>query len=198
MTNIRAHRHKTNQRPSRYPSCKGHIQLKMQLHPEHLEQIRQFFSPDSITMSLGFPLASPLLCQRCIEMTSTMSGLKELASKEGYKHLFLQELIESAKNGCPLCIFLHRSHESDLFPDAYVRVFARCPILQEHEAEAFKIQSESKGHPFEVSKLNYLRSALLDDEVKLDSKEYNPRLARMGSFSYFHCFTSAGTFVLLS
>jgi len=150
-------------------------------------------------MASKYPQVSPLLCDTCVDITSTMSGLKALASRDGFRHLSLQELIESANNGCPFCKFLRRTHNSDSHPEAYLRIFTRCPIPQSYEAEAFKIQSESKGHPFNVASLKSLWGALWNDSIdseKLATLDYNytSKLTSLGSFSLFLCFTSAGMF----
>ena len=142
-------------------------------------------------MSSKFPQASPLLYKKCIDMTSTMPGIKALASKEGYTHLLLSKLIQSAYNGCPLCKFLRRNQQSDSYPDAHILVFPRYPILQKREAEEFRIQSESIGHPFEIAKLETLISALWDENVNFRINRlqtcFNTHPAwRLLSFCLFH------------
>jgi hypothetical protein len=45
-------------------------------------------------------------CERCLVMTSSLDGLKALASTEGYAYHSYKDLHESALSGCPLCILL--------------------------------------------------------------------------------------------
>lgn len=109
------------------------------------------------------PRSSALLCGRCQQMTATLSGLRALVSTEGYKHLLVEEIWKSAGLGCPLCIIL-RSNRYSSHPKANIRFFSRCGRFSV-SVEKDRIQSESKGHPFEIAKLEYLHAEAWDDNV---------------------------------
>lgn len=47
-------------------------------------------------------------CDLCLSMTSTVEGLRDLVSEEGYKHSREVEIIKSAARGCPCCDILRR------------------------------------------------------------------------------------------
>jgi hypothetical protein len=104
-------------------------------------------------------------------MTSTLEGLRELASREGYKHLSVEEIHKSAASGCPFCAILKNNHKRNPHPAAYVRVFPRRPMLQDHKVEKYKLQSESTGHLFAIAKLGDLHSTVWDHSVDLDTIE---------------------------
>jgi hypothetical protein len=103
---------------------------------------------------------STLLCEWCTRMISTLDGLRELASREGYIQLLVEEIHKSAALGCPFCAILKNNHKRSPHPAAYVRVFPRRPMLQDHEVEKYKLQSESTGHPFAIAKLDDLHSTV--------------------------------------
>jgi hypothetical protein len=60
-------------------------------------------------------------------MTSTVQGLQDLVSEEGYKHLDRGALAESAKLGCPLCILM-RTYSGISY--LRTRVFAELEIIE--------------------------------------------------------------------
>lgn len=123
-------------------------------------------------------------------MTATLSGLKAIASKEGYKHLLMEEIYKSADLGCQLCSILRKNHSYIPHPKAYIRIFPRNPLfLSECNAEKYRIQSESKGHPFEIAKLEFLYTAIWDDNVKPETKPW-----MFGNIPSHYVFTGAGMY----
>ncbi len=79
--------------------------------PDHAEWVPayQVDGSDSIPTS---PLQSFLaswpakLCLKCASMTSTMEGLGDMLSKEGYLHHRRRGLEESVAWGCELCVLI--------------------------------------------------------------------------------------------
>jgi hypothetical protein len=98
-------------------------------------------------------------------MTSTLEGLKQLASKEGYRHLNIDEMYASASQGCALCCILRDERPESNIPGRYTQFYVRYPILQERDKDDFKLQTETNGHPFEVAKLKSLRNYMCGDPV---------------------------------
>jgi len=146
------------------------------------------------------------MCERCTQMTTTLSGLQSLASKEGYKHSFVEEIHKSADRGCPLCIVLrdtlrlnynhHIKGQIRIFPRspmtqyvarAYRRIFPRDPISTQYTVPDWVIQSGSQGHPFEIAKLTELRTVVCDANVNAERENW-----KVGFGSKLLPFTSAG------
>jgi hypothetical protein len=139
------------------------------------------------------------LCTKCYAMTSSLDGLRQLASKQGYKHLSVEEMDASATQGCPFCIILRNIHKKSLHSDAYIRIFCRNVVLQDHEVRNYQIQAKSAGHPFELAKLDYLQSVVWDDDLDIDllvSRDYSEisKLHRVKSNrgDYLYPFTAEG------
>jgi hypothetical protein len=62
-------------------------------------------------------------CKRCVAMTSTLDGLRQLASADGYGHFDVADLHRSATNGCSCCsllygLYIHHIEPSDSKLDA--------------------------------------------------------------------------------
>jgi len=62
-------------------------------------------------------------CKRCVAMTSTFDGLRQLASADGYRHFDVADLHRSATNGCSCCsllygLYIHHVEPSDSNLDA--------------------------------------------------------------------------------
>lgn len=86
------------------------------------------------------------LCEQCLVMTSTLDGLKALASTEGYAHHSYKGLHESTLSGCPLCIVLRSTGFTKFSPQTKsrkrVRVFATPrPSNDSCEPSIFSIQA---------------------------------------------------------
>jgi hypothetical protein len=70
-------------------------------------------------------------------------------------------------------------------------------MLQDHEVEKYKLQSESTGHPFAIAKLDDLHSTVWDYSIDLDAieaKQYSEKskLSGLGHTSDLYPFTGEG------
>jgi len=65
-------------------------------------------SPPSQISNLPGLCSSTRLCQICSSMLSTLNGIQGLASRHGYTHHKLSQLMDSAERGCPLCMYLYK------------------------------------------------------------------------------------------
>lgn len=151
--------------------------------------------------SMAAPRPQETLCATCHAMTSTLAGLRDLASKHGYKHLPVEQLHDSANQGCQFCAILRNTQKKSPKSAAYVRIFSRNPVLQDHEVEKYRIQSEGIGHPFKEAKLDRLQSFIWDDDLDINlisARNYAEvsKLHRLGSCTtnYLYPFTAQGQF----
>ncbi len=138
------------------------------------------------------------LCERCRLMTSTIEGLKALASNRGYRHSKVKSVHISAENGCPFCVLLRGNHKNRSDFQADIRIFSRYPYPANHEwIEKYTTQSQSAGHPFEIVPLDDMTSALWDKNV--DDEKVNvggfsdaSKLFKLRDNSSYLPFTNAG------
>ncbi|KUJ20428.1 HET-domain-containing protein [Mollisia scopiformis] len=109
---------------------------------------------------MNLPPNSKRLCERCTRMTSTLEGLQELASRQGYKHLSIEELYSSAALGCSFCTILTRYHKRGErgYPETQVQILPRSSPLKDDEIGDHMAQSGSTDYPFTNAKLDDLQS----------------------------------------
>lgn len=48
------------------------------------------------------------LCLKCVSMTGTMEGLRDLISRDGYRHHGRRDLEESVRWGCGICVLIFK------------------------------------------------------------------------------------------
>jgi len=151
-------------------------------------QLKNLTSPLSrCSLTMNLLPSSKLLCERCTRMTSTLEGLQELASRDGYTHLLVQEMHRSAASGCPCCVILRNNHKRSPHSAAYIRIRSGSRMVPDHEAKKYTIQAESTGHPFAIAKLDILQSMIWDGSISLNKIE--------GRNADLYPFTSRGKIV---
>jgi hypothetical protein len=94
-----------------------------------------------------FNLENPY-CQRCWTMTTSLEGLRALKLREGYRHYAWHQLLEEARNGCPLCVIIFKwcRGKWNKDSDASLRFFAEC----KDGSTSFQIDEDGiSAHEFE-------------------------------------------------
>jgi len=141
---------------------------------------------------------SRFLCERCTRMTSTLEGLRELASAEGYRHLTVVEVHKLAASGCPFCAILKNNHKRSPHPAAFIQLRLRFPVRRDGKAQFHSVPAVGTGHPFEIAKLDMLESVILDDSMNyLDLIEGRDhfQLSGFGRISTMYPFTGPGEII---
>jgi len=115
---------------------------------------------------------TPMYCDRCRLMTTSVDGLQALASSTGYKHYTKLEMKQNAKRGCHLCDTIIRESpksEKAWKSDANLYLFAAM-----HGQRLLERVSDMRVCEYPCRPFDEIRGYTEDDKYKLTLHAFTP------------------------